>query len=256
MQITIHALSHSTVEVTMSTKYESKKIGESISEDDNSLPKIDVQYNPDIVTGLLEELQLQVDAKCHQLQKDSDFMITSLQQAFHLELIKLPTQVKSMSLRRFQDEFGDSLEAVTRGAIKGRLNDPTRGNLIDVSNLSTGNQSLQRPFQTPSGGKGTSSRILPTAMRNPKDGEKMMSMNGSPLGEFQTVVKASKQNNLLVPPTPGVFIPLESGDIIDMETMDVSALSKDHREDALLKMQTMMNNIQMAMSILEKSSHP
>ena len=41
-----------------------------------------------------------------------------------------------------------------------------------------------------------------------------------------------------------------------METMDVSALSKDHREDALLKMQTMMNNIQMAMSILEKSSHP
>lgn len=241
----------------MPLKINGKKSGESTFEDDNSLPKIDVQYNPDIVSGLLEELQLQIDAKCHQLQKDSDFMVTSLQQAFHLELIKLPSQVKSMSLRRFQDEFGDSLEAVTRGAIKGRLNDGARGNLNALGNSNAGNLVQQKPFQTPSGGKGTSSRVLPTVMRNPKDGEKMMSINGSPLGDFRTVVKASKQDNssIIVPATPGVFIPLESGDIIDMETMDISALSKDHREDALLKMQTMMNNIQMAMSKLEKSSH-
>ena len=98
-------------------KVVNKKRGPSTSEDDDSLPKIDVQYNPDIVTGLLADLEMQLNSRCNQLQKDSDFMAISLQQAFHLELIKLPSQVKNMSLRRFRDEFGDSLEAVTRGAV-------------------------------------------------------------------------------------------------------------------------------------------
>ena len=78
---------------------------------------LEVQYNPEIINGLLQDLGEQVDAKCALIEKDIDFMATSIQQAFHLELIKLPTQVKKMSLARFREEFGDSLEAVTRGAM-------------------------------------------------------------------------------------------------------------------------------------------
>ena len=198
-----------------------------------------------------------MEAKCSQLQKDSDFMTISIQQAFHLELIKLPTQVKNMSLARFREEFGDSLEAVTRSAIGGNRN--LKGNTFGGSNPAPfgsavkGQSQSSKVFQTPVGNQRPANQIISTVMRNPKEGEKLLSLNGSPLGDFQTVVKASKgPGTMIVPPTPGVFIPLDSGDIIDMENMDVSALSKDHKEDALIKMQMMMDSIQNCMAKLKK----
>lgn len=46
-----------------------------------------------------------------------------------------------------------------------------------------------------------------------------------------------------------ITVPTESsGDVLDMDAVDVSTLSQDKRDDALAKMQAMMNNIQMAMS--------
>ena len=41
------------------------------------------------------DLREQVDVKAALIEKDIDFMATSVQQAFHLELIKLPTQVRT-----------------------------------------------------------------------------------------------------------------------------------------------------------------
>ena len=55
--------------------------------------KLDIQYNPEIINGLISDLQVQLEAKCGLIQKDIDFMSTSIKQAFHLELIKLPTEI-------------------------------------------------------------------------------------------------------------------------------------------------------------------
>ena len=90
-------------------------------------------------------------------------------------------------------------------------------------------------------------------MRNPREGEKILSVNGSPLGDFKTVIKAPKQVGSIIPATPGVFIPLASGDVVDLENLDLDKISLDQKEDALMKMQEMMNSIQMCMSKLEKS---
>lgn len=227
---------------------------------DGNLKPIDVQYNPDIIDGLLQELKQQMEAKCNQLQKDSDFMTTSIQQAFHLELIKLPTQVKNMSLTRFKEEFGDSLEAVTRGAIGGsksnimKNDSNNRNDNKSVFGSATKNsRSSTRVFQTPSGARGPLQ--VSTVMRNPKEGEKILSENGSPLGDFKTLIKAPKTGAGIVPPTPGVFIPLDSGDVIDMDSADIDNLSRDHKEDALIKMRAMMDNIQLCMAKLEKSTN-
>lgn len=233
-----------------------KKSENRSSDDADNLQPIDVQYNPDIVDGLLNELQQQVDAKCAQLQRDSDFMTISIQQAFHLELIKLPTQVKNMSLARFQEEYGDSLEAVTRSAIGGLANRSNTTKSSTIGSAVKGNQNQSsKVFQTPAGNQRPAPLGFTTSMRNPKEGEKLLSLNGSPLGEFQTVVKASKPGGMMtsfVPPTPGVFIPLDSGDIIDMENLDVNVLSQDHKDDALMKMQAMMDNIKSCMAKLQK----
>jgi hypothetical protein len=63
---------------------------------DDGISQIDVQYNPDIIHGLLQDLSSQIDVKCALIEKDIEFMATSIQQAFQLELIKLPTQVKKV----------------------------------------------------------------------------------------------------------------------------------------------------------------
>ena len=96
--------------------------------------------------GLLLDLQFHVDAKCALITKgqlypctqffllskyarnnflellethtlliaDIEFMATSIRQAFHLELIKLPTQMKSMPVIKFSIEYGDNLGVMKR----------------------------------------------------------------------------------------------------------------------------------------------
>jgi hypothetical protein len=215
-----------------------------VSDHDDKLTGVDIQYNPDIVDGLLQDMEAQVEAKCGQIKKDVDFMATSIQQSFHLELIKLPSQVKTMTLKRFKEEYGDSLEAVTRGAMGGQAGFTT------ASKPSNPNGSV---FQTPS-----SNRAADAVMRNPKEGEQILSKNGSPLGEFNTVVKAVKTNNSIVPPpTPGCYVQSKSGDVIDVSSIseaNMSELTEDMKQDALSKMQVMMADMQSIMSKIQESS--
>jgi hypothetical protein len=208
-------------------------------EDLNSL-QIDIQYNPDIVASLLNDLAMQVDAKCNQIQKDSDFMVTSIRQAFNLELIRLPTQVKTMSLKKFKQEFGESLEAVARGTISNSIN----------------NKASSKILQTPSH-RGAIVPQTPStvARRNPREGEEILSANGSPLGEFITVKKAPKPDTVaaIVPPTPGVFVPLNSGELLNIDSLDIENMTQENKEDALTKMKQVMENMQ---SLMAKLSQP
>jgi hypothetical protein len=222
-----------------------KKKLESIDEDE-TISHIDVQYNPDIVANLLKDLSIMTDAKCSQLEKDAEFMITSMKQAFHLEMIKLPNQVKQMSMKRFKEEYGQSLEAVTRG------------NIATLANKSTANDKNaqnQKVFQTPSIRRNNNAAAPSTIMRAPREGEVILSANGSPLGEFNTVVKAPKQDrSCIIPATPGVFIPLKTGEVVDMEAVDVSELTPDMKHEALNQMQTMMDNMKKMMDKLKSNN--
>ena len=148
-------------------------------DDETSLNQLDIQYNPDIILSLLNELAANVELKCSQIQKDSDFLSTSIQQAFHLELIKLPTQVKQMSIKRFKEEFGFSLEAVTRGAINQKIS--------NNGSLNNNNSKVNsKVYETPSQRNKYNSNTLMTP-RNPREGEFLLSQNGSTLGEFTKV---------------------------------------------------------------------
>lgn len=223
-------------------------------DDESSLNQLDIQYNPDIILSLLNELAANVELKCSQIQKDSDFLSTSIQQAFHLELIKLPTQVKQMSIKRFKEEFGFSLEAVTRGAINQKKTNK------DGSLNNNHTKVNSKVYETPSQRNKYNSNLMATP-RNPREGETLLSQNGSPLGEFTTVKKAPKtggtalcDTNNIIPPTPGMYIPLKNGDIIDIESTDIENLSMDAKTEALQKMQEMMNNMHTMMAKLSKTN--
>jgi hypothetical protein len=216
--------------------------------EEEALTTTDVQYNPDIINGLLVDLKSQVDVKSALIKKDIDFMATSIRQAFHLELIKLPKQVKEMSLSRFKLEFGDNLEAVTRGAMEGKKLQSQRDEKVAPSTASKSARSQSKVFQTPVSGKNYVMETPSTRkLRNAREGEVILSCNGSPLGEFSTVVKAPKSAASIVPATPGVFVPLKTGEIVNVE--ELTELSDEVKEEAITKMQEMMNNMQ---SMMEK----
>ena len=208
-------------------------------EEELSITPVDVQYNPDIVNGMLQDLEAQVEAKCLQIQKDIDFMATSMLQSYHLELIKLPTQVKQMTLQRFREEYGDSLDAVNRIAISTKA----PGSIAKNKNKNSLVYATPASSKMRNGPQGT-------AMRAPREGEQILSKNGSPLGQFTTVVKAPKPN-AAPPSTPGIFVPLSSGDVIDVS--NVESLPEEVQQDALIKMQMMMNNMQTLMQKMNKA---
>jgi hypothetical protein len=114
-------------------------------------------------------------------------------------------------------------------------------------------------FQTPLVGKSLLSQFeTPGTRRVPREGEEILSANGSPLGVFNTVVKSSKSAADEVPPTPGVFVPLSTGGLLDLnddiDGIDVGTLSKDAKQDALVKMQAMMSNMQKLIDKLGSSN--
>ena len=208
---------------------------------DRDVP-IDVQYNPEVISGILTDLKREVEAKCSQIQRDVDFMSLSLKQALNLELIKIPTHVKQMSLARFREEFGCSLEAVTRGAALSTFRPEeashasSHSSAIKVSSI--------RGLQTPS----TVKKVPP---RLPREGEAIVSANGSPLGEFSSAVKVSKEDNSIVPPTPASVI-LDSGDIVDIDR--VESLDDRTKQEAMEKVRLMMDNMHAMMERLSKKN--
>jgi hypothetical protein len=209
---------------------------------DKDVP-IDVQYNPEVVESILVDLRKELDSKSAQIQRDVDFMSLSLQQAFNLEMIKIPTRVKQMSLARFRAEFGESLEAVTRNNTTDTAMSGLKAS-VGAHNSASIPRASDKVLGTPA-----SSHHRHTKVRIPREGERIVSANGSPLGEFSTAVKAPKENNSIIPQTPGAIV-LDSGAVVDLETVD--KLDAETKGEALLKVQVMMDNMNAMMAKLAK----
>jgi hypothetical protein len=62
-------------------------------------------------------------------------------------------------------------------------------------------------------------------------------------------VKAPKENNSIIPQTPGAIV-LDSGAVVDLETVD--KLDAETKGEALLKVQVMMDNMNAMMAKLAK----
>ena len=205
-------------------------------------------YNPDIINSVLDDMEVDVNAKCAQMQKEAAFSCSSIRQSFKLELIKLPKDVKKMSLTRFREEFGDNIGNVINSTVgSNREKGRTRGS------KSTGiGGSRSGSFQTPSGKNRPVAQTPGTMARQPKAGELILSENGSPLGEFTATVVKEKSKRTLIPSTPGVHVPLSDGQVLDMDNVDVAAMDTEAKEDALAKMQAMMDNMALLMEKLQK----
>jgi hypothetical protein len=209
----------------------------------------DVLYNPEIILSVMDDMEFEVKKKCAQLQKDADFMCTSIKQKFQVEIIKLPKDVKKMSLAKFREEYGDDIGNVIRASSS-----------ISSSSSKSKNSSSNSIYQTPSGKKGSALMSLETpstALRRPKVGEVILSENGSPLGAFEeTVVKSNPNRSIAPPATPGdggsMQVSMGNGDVLDIGNVDVDTMDQEAKDDALAKMQAMMENMQALMNKLNQ----
>lgn len=213
------------------------------------MAKVDIMYNPDIINSVLDDMEVDVNAKCAQMQKEAAFSCSSIRQSFKLELIKLPKDVKKMSLTRFREEFGDNIGNVINSTVGSNSE---KGRTIGSKSTGIGG-SRSGSFQTPSGKNNRSSALMSletpgTSARRPKAGEMILSENGSPLGEYEDTVIKSNPNRTLAPPaTPGIHVPMTN-----FENVDVNSMDQEAKDDALAKMQAMMNSMQLLMTKLQK----
>ena len=214
------------------------------------MTEMDILYNPDIILSVMDDMEVEMNSKCAQLQKDCDFMCTSIKQKFQVDLIKLPKDVKKMSLARFKQEFGDDIGNVIKSTLGSNSSS-------ECGRTQVGKSGASGNFQTPSG-KSRPPALMSletpgTSLRRPKAGEVILSENGSPLGEYEDTVVKSNPNRSLVPPaTPGIHVPMKNGGVLDIENVDVNSMDQEAKDDALAKMQAMMENMQALMNKLQK----
>jgi len=55
-----------------------------------------------------------------------------------------------------------------------------------------------------------------------------------------------------VPATPGLFVPLQTGEVLDIESANIESMSHDVKQEALKQMQEMMANMAAIMAKLSK----
>eukprot|EP00241_Pyramimonas_parkeae_P004834 CAMPEP_0114224566 /NCGR_PEP_ID=MMETSP0058-20121206/177_1 /TAXON_ID=36894 /ORGANISM="Pyramimonas parkeae, CCMP726" /LENGTH=373 /DNA_ID=CAMNT_0001335053 /DNA_START=209 /DNA_END=1330 /DNA_ORIENTATION=- len=73
------------------------------------------------VGALLEELELEVDARCSSLKAFAQDMVAALRNEFRVQLLKLPKKVRSMPMSEFRDKYAGDINAVLLEDINRRL---------------------------------------------------------------------------------------------------------------------------------------
>ena len=65
----------------------------------------------EVVENIVEELDIEVDARCSELRVLAQNAAFSLKNAYRVQLMRLPKRVRSLPLSRFLDEYGDQLDS-------------------------------------------------------------------------------------------------------------------------------------------------
>ena len=62
-----------------------------------------------------------MDARCQEIVEEATRLATSIQTKLKMEICKLPKEVREMPLQRFQQEFGEDVQAASKASIKANM---------------------------------------------------------------------------------------------------------------------------------------
>ncbi|EWM26517.1 Cell division protein borealin [Nannochloropsis gaditana] len=80
----------------------------------NSLSNI----KPEELEHIMVEIEAEMNTRAKRLRVEAEEHALSLQNAFHVEMMKLPKSVRAMSLREFSDQYGEDIRTVMRLAVE------------------------------------------------------------------------------------------------------------------------------------------
>ncbi|KAM3568994.1 hypothetical protein VYU27_008898 [Nannochloropsis oceanica] len=73
---------------------------------------------PEELQHVMEEIETEMYSRAKRLRLEAEEHALSLQNAFHVELMKLPKSVRAMSLREFSEQYGEDIRSVMRLAVE------------------------------------------------------------------------------------------------------------------------------------------
>ncbi|KAG5176995.1 hypothetical protein JKP88DRAFT_265277 [Tribonema minus] len=162
----------------------------------------------EVVEALLQELEMQVDARCQRIREEGERLKLALRNKFAVQKLRLPKSIRQMPLRQFLEDYGEDARAVLitatepgmgsggamnsegepQTAVKGARD---RGVAADAA---VGRSMMMLPvlsdrrggaaLETPCKPSHAAISVMPTpgtAARLARRGEMMLSVNGSPL---------------------------------------------------------------------------
>ncbi len=173
----------------------------------NGLPEELDGTNLGHVNAFIQDLTDQVDSRCSSIRKTADTAVMALRSALQVALMRIPKNVRKMTLEEFEEEYGGSLLEVARGGaeqqVERALGEARGGKRKEVPSTPGGARELRSACKAPRYGgvgatpmKGCSGNDVPqtpATVRAPRRGEMVLSVDGSPLAQQDQVLATVKK---------------------------------------------------------------
>ncbi|KAJ1453353.1 hypothetical protein M885DRAFT_524510 [Pelagophyceae sp. CCMP2097] len=223
--------------------------------DDESSPACEAAISPDYLETVLSELQSESDRRVKKLKRCMGDMRQEFLNAFQVELLKIPRKVREVPVAHFSGEFGGSIDVALKEA--AALKFATKAPQSVVAN-----KSLNRTAATPSVARqGVSA--TPGASRRMREGECIMSVNGSPLAavplstaKLAATIKVKQGGRSRLPADANLLVELPTGDGGCVSLSEASTIKALHdepllKESAIAHLKTLREEIEKVMSALQ-----
>ncbi|CAM9894475.1 unnamed protein product, partial [Heterosigma akashiwo] len=202
----------------------------------------------------LEDIGNEVEIRCQKIRQEADVLSMSLKNAFHVEMVRIPKNIRSMSLKEFCETYGEDIATLLKISMESSFESQTAVK-PNSRMLATPAHHVRSVAQTP-GFFPQTPACPPTALRAPRPGELMLSANGSPLGQMGepgTTVKL-RPNSATGVATITVDLQLGDGRTVALDPTAENAaanLDGDIKKEALSKLKNLQDEIHSLLSQLE-----
>lgn len=212
--------------------------------DGDRLSGVNAQYDREALESRLADVQSQVDQRCADILEEARRMASSIRTKFAVEVCKLPSDVRSMSLRRFREEYNEDIAAVRKAFLTASLHGGALPSQV-LATPSAPRSAAARVLQTPGGG--TYNAQLPFTPAASRSGAAPATGKRVTRASIRATMHAEADGHDAGASSSVVELQLDSGDTVtvsDADAFDPTDLPADARAEAMLQLQGMVDKLQ------------
>jgi len=221
------------------------------------------------ITAYISDLSDEVDLRCHRIQNTAETACLSLRNSLQIALMKIPKSVRRMTVKEFEEVYGGEVFKVVQSKVTSELDEVlsrARAQPSTPGNNKRTNSRITRsvikggrPMETPSKGSGGGYGGVPqtpATVRAPRRGEVLLSENGSPIAQNDTViatVKKAKKNDGSGQVTSAICLEMDAGNgqFINLGDHDAAkGMDEEMKKNAVSKLKNLQDEVAALMAQL------